>query len=201
MARIARIIVPGMPHHVTQRGNRRQTTFFTSKDYHDYLNLLREQGEKYGIRFWAYCLMPNHVHLIAIPDTSESLTKGIGETHRLYTRRINNRMDWKGYLWQGRFSSFPMDEKYLIAAIRYIERNPVRAGLVRNAEDYPYSSAKPHVLGHRDPLLSNCFLTQDINNWSEFLKVPNNEEELHLIRGHVQTGKPLFTVSKLGHVN
>ena len=198
MPRLARIVVPGAPHHVAQRGNRRQTTFFTNKDYQDYLGILREQGKKYGIQFWAYCLMPNHVHLIAIPETAESLNKGIGETHRLYTRRINARMDWKGYLWQGRFSSFPMDEKYLIAAIRYIERNPVRAGLVKKAEDYPYSSARAHTLGQVDPLLSNCFLSQDISNWSEFLEVSNNEEELHEIRSHVQSGRPLSKAAKAG---
>src|SRR3990172_7668648 len=133
MVRIARIVIPGLPHHVIQRGNRRQPVFFRTSDFEAYLRILKEQSAKFGISFWAYCLMANHVHLIAIPDSEESFAHGIAETHRRYTRMVNFRENWRGYLWQGRFSSYPLDETYLYAAVRYVERNPVRAGIVTKA--------------------------------------------------------------------
>ena len=134
MARIARVVVPGIPHHVTQRGVRRMETFFDEEDYENYLSLMREWCLLSGIEIWAYCLMPNHVHLIAVPESEGSLARGTGEAHRRYTRYMNFKQSWKGYLWQGRFASFPMDETYLQAATRYIELNPVRAKMVRKAE-------------------------------------------------------------------
>src|SRR6266550_2593947 len=140
MTRLARAIVPGLPHHVTQRGNRRQPTFFSSEDYLLYMALMAESCRRYRVDIWAYCLMPNHVHLIAVPSTSDSLRRAIGEAHRRYTLEINGLREWRGYLWQGRFSSFVMDDRYTIAAARYIELNPVRAQLVLRAEDYPWSS-------------------------------------------------------------
>ncbi|MDD5168160.1 MAG: transposase [Syntrophales bacterium] len=130
MARIARVIAPGYPHHVTQRGNRRQETFFADDDYAAYLELLSEWTRKHDVEIWAYCLMPNHVHLIAVPDSEEALARAIGEAHRRYTRRINFREGWRGHLWQERFASFPMEESYLLAAARYVEMNPVASGLV-----------------------------------------------------------------------
>lgn len=139
MARLARIAAPGIPYHVTQRGNRRQPVFFQEDDYRAYLQELWRQSERFGLRIWAYCLMTNHVHLIAVPDHEQSLARGLGETHRRYTRRVNFREGWRGYLWQGRFGSVPLDELHLIAAMRYVERNPVTAGLVSRAEDYPWS--------------------------------------------------------------
>ena len=145
MGRIARVVAPGMPHHVTQRGNRRQQTFFGDDDYRAYLGLMKQWSGEYGLRVWAYCHMPNHVHLIVVPPSEDSLCRGIGEAHRRYTRRVNVREGWRGHLWQGRFGSFVMDEPYLMAAARYVERNPVGAGLVGRAEDWAYSSAPAHV--------------------------------------------------------
>jgi len=113
MARIARVIAPGLPHHVTQRGNRLQQTFFEPEDYQAYLALMAEWCGKLHVQIRAYCLMPNHVHLIAVPETEEGLARAIGEAHRRYTRRINFREGWRGHLWQERFASFPMDERYL----------------------------------------------------------------------------------------
>ena len=115
MARMARVVVPFYPHHVTQRGNRGQRAFFGDDDYRSYLKLMAKFCARAGTRVWAYCLMPNHVHL--------------GEAHRRYTRQVNLRNYWRGHLWQERFHSFPMDEAYLMAAVRYVERNPVAAGL------------------------------------------------------------------------
>src|SRR5215831_4203837 len=136
MARLARVVVPGMPHHITQRGNRRQTTFFCDDDYHAYLELMAHWCRQCHVDIWAYCLMPNHVHLIAVPESEAGLRQAIGEAHRRYTRRINFRERWRGHLWQGRFGSFVMDEPYLLAAARYIELNPVRARLALDAGQY-----------------------------------------------------------------
>src|SRR5271166_5343752 len=119
MARLARVIAPGMPHHVTQRGNRGQQTFFGEEDYQHYLELISRFCRAEQVAIWAYCLMPNHVHLIVVPQSAESLRRAIGEAHRRYTRRINFREDWRGHLWQGRFASFVMDEDYLLTAARY----------------------------------------------------------------------------------
>ena len=106
MARIARIVVPEYPHHITQRGNRRQATFFCDDDYRQYIDLMAEWCSRCGVDIWAYCLMPNHTHLIAVPQTEDGMRKAIGEAHRRYARMINFREGWRGYLWQGRFHSF-----------------------------------------------------------------------------------------------
>ena len=131
MARIARVVAPGYPHHVIQRGNRRQLTFLKDDDYQYYLLLLAEWCKRRKVDIWSYCLMPNHVHLIAVPESSDGLRSAIGEAHRRYTLSINSREGWRGHLWQERFRSFVMDEPHLLMAARYIEMNPVRAGLVR----------------------------------------------------------------------
>ena len=143
---MARVVVPGYPHHVTQRGNRRQQTFFEEADYEAYTGLMAEWCQQCGVRIWAYCLMPNHVHLIAVPEDEEGLRRAIGEAHRRYTRHVNFRQGWRGHLWQGRFASFVMDDDHLLAAARYIELNPVRAKLVRKPHRYRHSSAPRHTL-------------------------------------------------------
>jgi len=191
MARLARVVVPGLPHHIVQRGNRRQPVFFKEEDRFVYLDLLKTYGDKFGLEFWAYCLMDNHVHLIAIPKQEDSLAKGIGRAHEAYTRFINFREGWRGYLWQGRFSSYPLDEPYLYAAIRYVERNPVKAKLVKKAEDYPYSSAKAHVFGLSNPLLTDHFLTKEIKDWKSFLLGEDNDQDRLLFEQHSRTGRPL----------
>jgi len=117
MARLARVVVPGYPHHITQRGNRRLETFFSDDDYEAYLALLSEQCAAHGVRIWAWCLMPNHVHLVAVPRTAEGLARAVGEAHRRYTRRVNFREGWRGYLWQGRFASFLMEGAHVLAAV------------------------------------------------------------------------------------
>ena len=191
MARLARVVVAGLPHHVVQRGNRRQPVFFEEEDRFVYLKRLKAFGEKFGIDFWAYCLMDNHIHLIAVPETEQSLSRGLGDAHKSYTRLINFRHGWRGYLFQGRFSSYPLDEPYLYAAIRYVERNPVRAKLVTKAEDYPYSSAKAHVFGLKDLLLTDCFLTQEIKDWRSFLLGEDDQKDQILFEHHAHTGRPL----------
>src|SRR3989338_8101837 len=191
MARMARVVIPNIPHHITQRGNRSQKVFFSDKDKAYYLDLLYKHAQEAGLTFWAYCLMDNHVHLIAVPEKEDSLAKGIGDTHKYYTRMVNFRENWRGYLWQGRFSSFALDEKYLYAAIRYIERNPVRAGIVKKAEEYEFSSAKAHVYKEKDSLLSDNFVIKEIKNWKAFLTESDEEQDKKLFRKHARVGRPL----------
>ena len=154
MPRMARIVVPNTPHHVTQRGNRRQPTFFQPDDYVIYRKIAAEVFGEASVEVWAYCLMPNHIHLIATPSDSGSLSWAVGETHVRYTRMINRREGWTGYLWQGRFASFPMDDEYLRKCLRYVGLNPVRAGLVDRAVEWPWSSVAAHVEGRFDPLIT-----------------------------------------------
>jgi len=192
MARIARVIVPGCPHHITQRGNRRQRTFFGDDDYQAYVDLMGEWCRRCGVVIWAWCLMPNHVHLVAVPETAEGLARAIGQAHRRYTRRVNFREGWRGYLWQGRFASYPMDGPYTLAAARYIERNPVRAGLVRRAWEWPWSSAAGHVAGLADALVSGGGpLPSEVKDWRRFLGQEGDGGELALLRRHGRTGRPL----------
>lgn len=190
MARIARVIAPGIPHHVTQRGNRRQQTFFCDDDYRKYLALMAEWTGKHEVEIWTWCLMPNHVHLIAVPSTPESLARAIGEAHRRYTRRINLRENWRGHLWQERFASFPLDENHLIASARYIEMNPVASDLVAHPWEYPWSSAKAHLAGQGDQLLKGSPLPAMVGNWLSFLSL-SNEDEPKKLKRHERTGRPL----------
>jgi putative transposase len=190
MARIARVIAPGTPHHVTQRGNRRQQTFFCDDDYHAYLDLMAQWCGKYHVEIWAWCLMPNHVHLIAVPETEEGLARAIGAAHRRYTRMINFRERWRGHLWQERFASFPMDESYLLAAARYVEMNPVVAGIIANPADYQWSSARAHLASQDDRLAKVEPLLSLVGNWKDFLSLPT-KDETNMFRKHERTGRPL----------
>ena len=189
MARIARVVVPNLPHHITQRGNRRQKTFFNKSDYEEYISLMRTFCRLHNIKIWAYCLMPNHVHLIAVPKNQNSLAKAIGEAHRRYTRMVNFREGWRGHLWQGRFSSFPLDEPYLLSATRYIEMNPVRSKLVESLFDWPWSSAKVHLLGIGDGLVDINPLSEMVGDWKLFLK--EDISDIKTFRKHEHTGRPL----------
>lgn len=191
MARIARVIATGIPHHITQRGNRRMPTFFRDEDYQTYLALMSEWCGKCGVDIWAYCLMPNHVHLVAVPESEDGLRRGIGETHRRYSRMINFRENWRGHLWQGRFASFPMDETYLLTAARYVETNPVRAGLVVDAALWPWSSARAHIDGKDDHLVTVAPLLEMVGDWRLFLAGTEEEEQVNSIRKHERTGRPL----------
>jgi len=194
MPRFARVVIPHCPHHIIQRGNRRQKVFFCGNDKKLYLDLLKYNCGKQGIDIWAYCLMDNHIHLIAVPQRHDSLAKGIGETHRKYTTVINIRHNWRGFLWQGRFISYPMDEQYLFSAVRYVERNPVRARLVERAESYPWSSARTRVYKIQNDFLIDYYLLHDIEDWAEYLTEEVAEEDRRLFQEHSRTGRPLGSI-------
>lgn len=170
MARIARIVVPGVAHHVTQRGNRRQDVFFDQDDYAAYRDLVAVACAANAVSCVAWCLMPNHVHLILTPSTADSLRAALADAHRRYSRRINFAHGWSGYLWQGRFASYPMDDAHLMTAIRYVELNPVRAGLAHRADDWYWSSARAHVNGKPDGLTDLAAMTGVHRNWRAMLR-------------------------------
>ena len=191
MARWARVVVPMVPHHVTQRGTRREPVFFSEGDYQTYLRLMRFWCDRERVEVWAYCLMSNHVHLVAVPETESGLARAIGEAHRRYTRAVNFRQGWRGYLFQGRFASCPMDERYLLAAVRYVELNPVRAQIVATAGDYAWSSAMAHLRGKDDTLVKVKPMLDRVADWREYLAEAVDSTELRELRRHNRTGRPL----------
>ncbi len=191
MARLPRVVVPGLPHHVTQRGNRRQQTFFGDEDYAAYRRLLSSSCRACGTQVLVYCLMPNHVHLILVPADEFGLRDALGEAHRRYTRMINVREGWRGHLWQERFHSFVMDERHLIAAARYVELNPVRARLCARPQDWPWSSARAHLAGADDELVSVRPLLELISDWDRFIGEPDAPDIADLLHAHAGTGRPL----------
>jgi putative transposase len=190
MARMARAVAPGVAHHVTQRGNRRQKVFFEESDYALYKSLLAEGCKAAGVAVWAYCLMPNHVHIIMVPSDRDGLRAALGETHRRYSRIVNARQGWSGYLWQGRFASFAMDEPHLVACARYVEQNPVRARLVQQARAWRWSSARAHLSGRDDELVRVKPLLDAVGDWRAFLGEKLGGEELAAIRAGERTGRP-----------
>ncbi len=192
MARIARVVVPGLPHHVTQRGNRRQPTFFSDDDYQFYIELLSQWCTACEVDIWGYCLMPNHVHLIAVPAREESLALAIGEVHRRYTRLVNFREGWRGHLWQGRFASYVMDERHVLACARYIEMNPVRSNLVTHPADWRWSSASAHVTRLGDGVVNVTPLLDIVDaDWEDFLRIESAIADSAMLRRHERTGRPL----------
>ena len=196
MGRIARVVVRHEPHHVTQRGVRSMRVFFSDNDRRTYLQLLRAQGEAHGVSFLAYCLMSNHVHLVAVPKKEDSLARAIGEAHRRYTRMVNFRQGVRGYLFQGRFFSCPLDEAYLLSAVRYVERNPMRAKLVRRPWEYLWSSARYHVgLRKQDTLVEDRDLFGLVDDWRAYLAIDEEAERVDRLRQTTRTGKPCGDVA------
>lgn len=205
MPRLSRAVFAGIPHHITQRGNRREDIFFTDEDREAYLSWLKEYSDRYEVEILAWCLMTNHIHLVAVPATDEGLHRVLKPLHMRYAQRINRARGWKGHLWQGRFFSSPLDEAYLWAAVRYVERNPVRAGMVRRAEQYRWSSAVAHCGRLSDGLLklesdwSKPFT--EMKDWSAWLAEGDEAEELQMLRRNVEKGLPCGSegfIQKLG---
>ena len=192
MPRIARNVIPGVAHHVTQRGNRRQQTFFSPADYARYIELVAEGCQGANVEVLAWCLMPNHVHLILIPRDEAGLGSALAGPHQRYTWLVNRRNGWQGYLWQSRFYSCPLDDKHLRLAIRYVELNPVRAKLVNRPEDWRWSSTKGHIADTGDSLVGTARprAVADVMNWSQFLAEGIAEDKLERMRSLHHSGRP-----------
>jgi putative transposase len=193
MVRLARLVVPGEPHHIIQRGNRRMKVFFSREDRDAYIFLLRKACQSYCVDIWAWCLMTNHVHCIAVPKKEDSLARCFADTHRKYTHRINRREGWKGHLWQARFGSSVLDEQHLFAALRYVERNPVRAGMVAVPWNYPWSSAAWHAgKKGQDPLIKDDrVLRKWIGPWDRFLLGDDDQNFIEQIRRESHVNRPV----------
>jgi len=191
MARLARLVVPGLPHHVTQRGNRRERVFFGDGDYRLYLELVGAAARQSGTAVWAYCLMPNHVHFILVPSHADGLRATFAEAHRRYTATINARLRQTGHLWQGRFSSAVMDERHLLAAARYVAQNPVRAGLAAQAAGWPWSSVHAHLAGRDDGVVTVGPLLERVGGFAAFLDEPGDADAVAALRKSYATGRPV----------
>jgi putative transposase len=194
MPRLARAIAVGCAHHITQRGNNREDVFFVEDDRQVYLQTLAEEAAKYRLELLGYCLMTNHVHLVAIPHAEDSLAKGIGRTHFRYSQYINRFHSRSGHLWQGRFYSCALDGRHLWLAMKYVELNPVRARLCRRAWRYAWSSAAAHTDGGgRSELLNLAWWYEQMTAeaWRKELAEGLTDEEVARIRLRTHTGRPL----------
>jgi len=196
MSRIARVVIPGIAHHVTQRGNYQQKIFHRDFDREQYLLWIKQYSDKYKLKFWAYSLMDNHVHFIVVPQYAYSMARTFNQAHMRYSQYINWMMGKRGHLWQGRFYSCPLDDAHLYAAVRYVENNSVRAGLVERAEDYHWSSALSHIKGIKDAILSNDLpLLRDIVDWREYLRTSDDSVVIERLRKCTSTGRPAGSAS------
>ncbi len=167
-------------------------TFFDDADYAAYIEIMSQSCRRFGVTIWAYCLMPNHIHLICVPDKDDSLRKAIGFAHEKYTRQINFKKSWQGYLWQGRFFSTPMDEYHLAMCTRYIEMNPVVAHLCEKPGQYKWSSAIAHYTGHNDRLVDVAPMLARFPDWDDFLlRNVNDPKDIETLELHSRTGRPL----------
>ena len=187
---MSRLIVPGFPHHVTQRGVRSMDIFPDDDARLAYLQFLSEEAGRSGVQFLSWCLMTNHVHFIAIPNDSSSLARAFGEAHRRHTRMRNFEEGVRGYLFQGRFGSCVLDEKHLVAAARYVERNPVKAGIVSHPRDYQWSSARFHLgIAETDMMVADRTMLGLVSDWENLLS-SENEEDSERLRLSTRTGRP-----------
>jgi putative transposase len=195
MPRIARIVVPGWAHHVTQRGNHREVVFFCDHDWEVYLELWSKYSRLANADLAGYSLMGNHVHLVPIPEFETSLAKAVGRTNNDFSRWQNVQCHRTGHLWQARFYSCPVALVSLWDVLAYVELNPVRAGLVQKPEDWRWSSARAHLSGRDETGLLNMRLWAEYftpASWAEYLRQKEQDKELqHRIRTATQTGRPL----------
>jgi len=191
MARLARLVVPGLPHHITQRGNGRQRTFFADADYALYRDLLAENLKAAGVACWAWVLMPNHVHLILVPSDEDGLRRSPAPVHRRYAGIMHARRKRSGHFWQGRFGCAVMDESHLAAALVYVMLNPVRARLVGRAQDWPWSSARAYLRSAADGLTQTQPVLERFPDMGEMLKREADADALRRLRAAETIGRPL----------
>ena len=202
MPRTARIVIPDCPHHVTQRGNNRAAVFFQDADYLRYLALLAESAARYRVRVYGYCLMPNHVHLVLTPPEEQALARAVGRAHYRYTLYVNEKYERSGHLWQNRFYSCALDGEHYWTALRYLERNPVRAQMVTSATAYRWSSATAHLGGEDATGLLDLHAWQGdmpAATWQELLWSAEEEAELLRVRTTTHTGRPLGSQAFITH--
>lgn len=194
MPRDKRIVIPGVAHHLTHRGNNRQDVFFDDDDRRRYLGLLKKYSDEHGVRLLGYCLMTNHIHLVGIPTRENSLSALMRRTQREHSKHINEKYQRGGHLWQGRYYSCPMDLDHTINAMCYVELNPVRARMLSCPWEYPWSSAKGHCGVRGDVLidLERWFKSYQDAEWRTLLRVQAEERGfVELIREHTRRGRPL----------
>ena len=195
MPRLARLVVPGYPHHVVQRGVRSIDIFTGDADRETYLDFVRDECARHGCSTLCWCLMTNHVHLILVPAREESLALSVGWAHRRYTRERNFREGVRGRLFQGRFSSYVLDDRHLMTAARYVELNPVAARIVRQPQEYAWSSARFHLRKRKtDPLVEDRTLRGTLSSareWRRFLSDGADKIEAKRIEERMSSGLPL----------
>lgn len=191
MVRKARIVIADQPHHITQRGNNKELIFYDDYDRKKYLLLISEYAEKFSLRIVAYCLMDNHVHFIVVPHSLETLSKNFHAVNLRYAQYFNNKTDRIGHLWEGRFYSCFLNEKHLVAALRYVERNPCRKKIVRKPWEWPWSSASEHT-GRSKSLIKldefRRYLDVSCSEWEKFIDEEEKKELLGVIRKHTRNG-------------
>jgi putative transposase len=190
MARLARVVIPGIAHHVTQRGNGRARTFFSNEDYALYRDLLAEQCRRADVEVWAWCLMPNHVHLVLVPSDGDGLRRALAAVHRRYAGIIHARRRSTGHFWQGRFGAVAMDEDHLAAALRYVSLNPVRARLVARAQDWRWSSTRAHLTGKDDGITARAPIRERFPDFADLIAAADAEAFARL-RAAESIGRPL----------
>jgi putative transposase len=191
MARLARVVIPGHPHHVTQRGNGRARTFFDDGDYALYRDLLADNCRAAGVEVWAWCLMPNHVHLILVPSDTDGLRRALARVHRSYAGTIQARRKRTGHFWQGRFGAAVMDEDHLAAALRYVSLNPVRARLVRRPQDWRWSSVRAHLRGRDDGVTALAPVRDRFPRFADLLDSTPEDDLFGRLRTAESIGRPL----------
>src|SRR5579871_2159684 len=191
MARLARVVVPGHPHHVTQRGNGRAQTFFGDADYALYRDLLAVHCRAAEVEVWAWCLMPNHVHLILVPSDADGLRRALARVHRSYAGAIQARRKRTGHFWQGRFGAVAMDERHLTAALRYVSLNPVRARLVSRAQDWRWSSTRAHLRGIDDGVTARKPIKHRFPDFAGLLAADEDTAAVARLRAAESIGRPL----------
>jgi putative transposase len=191
VARLARATFPGLPHHVTQRGNGRAQTFFADEDYALYRELLRTHCAQAEVDVLAWVLMPNHVHLILVPGDADGLRRALSRVHRLYAGAIHARLRRTGHFWQGRFGCVAMDEDHLLAALRYVAMNPVRAGLCERASDWPWSSASAQLGVAADGMTRTDLVRQRVPDFAALLAAVEDEERTRRLRRAETIGRPI----------
>jgi putative transposase len=193
-AAMKRIIVPGLPHHIIQRGLKGQKTFLAQEDYASYIRIMAESCHLNDVEIWAYCLMPDHAHLIAIPWETKALSRCFRTAHSRYTKYINRRIGRSGQFWQGQYSSHLLDENYLISCARYIEINPVKRDYIDQAKKWQWSSARAHITQNDDDLVLVSPLLERVKaDWQDFLAETRPREEADLFYRHEKSGLPLGT--------